>query len=104
MKIKKQTKKWTMKNGNKIRICDMENSHLINIIKMLKRCAERKKQKIESFYIYCVPPNGEMAQDAFDSEFNSVMESTWDDYVPNIYDNLYNEAERRGLELGGLRS
>lgn len=35
--IRKQTKLWTTQDGRKIRICDLTNSHLCSVIKMIVR-------------------------------------------------------------------
>lgn len=39
IKIEKQTANWTTKSGQKMRICDMEDSHLINSLNLLRRSA-----------------------------------------------------------------
>ncbi|KKM18777.1 hypothetical protein LCGC14_1662320 [marine sediment metagenome] len=36
-KIRKQTKLWKIRDGSKIRICDMSDGHITNSIKMLLR-------------------------------------------------------------------
>ncbi len=97
MIIKKQTKKWTTKDKSKIRICDMEDSHLLNTIKFLERFAETERKLNMDFYITCPQPNGEMAQMAFDNELSLAIESIWEDFTPPIYDNLIKEKERRKL-------
>lgn len=48
--MKKQTKIWKTRDGNKIRICGMEDSHLINTIKMLQRRAEVLRIKTEASF------------------------------------------------------
>lgn len=40
-KIRKQTLKWKTKDGRKIRICDMEDNHLINAARYLEREAAK---------------------------------------------------------------
>jgi len=39
MSPRKSTKLWTMKDGTKIRICDMSDAHIINTMRILKRYA-----------------------------------------------------------------
>ena len=97
--MRKQTRKWTTKDGHKIRICDMEDNHLVNTIKMLRRFGEHMKGRAEAFYITYPQPQGDMAQYYFDREFDQVMASTYEDYVPETYNNLLMEAERRGIRL-----
>lgn len=97
--IKKQTKKWSMKDGTKIRICDMENDHLEKTLMFLYHWAKRKQQEMEYFYIHCDEPTGEGAQMAFEQEFASVMNGDWTHYLSAIFDNMWLEARRRRLPL-----
>lgn len=96
---RKQTKLWTTKDSSKLRICDMSDEHLLNTIRMLQRFGETQRINATVFYTTCLGPQGEMAQDCFNQEFDTVLESTFEDYVPEIYRNLVEDAERRGLEI-----
>jgi hypothetical protein len=84
------TKKWTKKDGTKIRIKDMDNSHLVNTIKFL----DRQQSEIQS----CPYPSfqGEMAQMYAEAEYDALMRTETNDNFP-IYIDLKNEAIRRGL-------
>ena len=95
----KQTKLWKTKDGRKIRICDMEDNHLLNTIAMLQRVSESRRISNSVYYLFCTPPNGEMALYAFEQEQDNVWRATWCDYLPPIYSNLVLEAERRGLTI-----
>ena len=104
MKTAKQTKKWTAKDKSRIRICDMEDNHLINTISMLQRKAEEERAHYSLFYLTCNEPTGDMAQLAFEQEQNAVFESSFLDYTPPIYQNLIDDAERRGLKIPQINS
>jgi len=77
----------------------MDDDHLLNTISMLQRVAEAHRASRTVFYTLCEGPQGDMAQDCFDREFDMVMDSTWQDYVLDIYWDMEAEAERRGLAL-----
>jgi hypothetical protein len=94
-KIRKQTVVWTTRDKVKIRVCDMSDSHLQNTIDLLERRAKSKLSNLINFYICCPQPNGEMAQDAFDGEFDRLMDANWAVFLPEIYENLKLEQERR---------
>jgi hypothetical protein len=95
--MRKQTAVWTQRNGTKIRICDMADDHLLNTIAMLQRNAVRKSAENKQFYMSCPLPNGEHAMDAFESEFDAVLDSEWQDYVHALFRPMVLDAERRGL-------
>jgi len=60
--MRKQTKRWTMAGGKKIRICDMTDSHLANAIALLERYAEHMTNYyIATGYDALASLRGEMA-------------------------------------------
>ncbi len=61
---------WVTKDKQHIPITELEGQHLENIVKMLIRQAHVDIRKTQSFYLSCPMPHGEMAQDAFDAEFD----------------------------------
>ena len=93
--MRKQTKKWTTKDGRKIRICDMLDEHLENTINRLIREAEVRRYEAIRFYMSSPGPNGDMAQMLFDQEQEAVFDSCVEDFLPPIYTNLIREKERR---------
>ena len=107
--IKKQTKIWTTKAGIKIRICDMEDSHLINAIKLITRRAKIvKEMAIYNAYEMLEIINGEEAQYQINNDILRLEmadededEDIFDDFIMricSIYKNLILEAKRRKLE------
>jgi hypothetical protein len=100
-KIPKVTKVWTQRNGEKIRICDMGDQHLINTIRMLERVAEKRKEA--ELCLACVVASlvqGEQASMDIDSAVDALLEDdNVDDWLHPLYDDLRLDAERRGLKV-----
>lgn len=88
--MRKVTKKWTRRNGTKVR---MHDGHLINTIYMLRRLHEKILMAAYGFESTC---NGEGAQDAIAWEIRG-LESRQSDHP--LYDDLIMEAERRNLVI-----
>lgn len=88
--MRKETAYWTCKDGRRLRICDMDDRHLLNTIRFLERALEDRKA--------CPPPSfqGEMAQFFADMEWEAMQELDTSDAYP-IYDKLVADARRRGL-------
>ena len=99
MKYRKQTTMWKTRDGHKLRICDMKDSHLLNSIILLYRFTLAKMRETKKFYMSTPGPTADMAQMAFENEFDMVMESTWEDYVLDKFNNLIKEANRRSMSL-----
>lgn len=87
------TKLWTCKDGRKIRIRDMEDSHLLNTIRMLQRAHHR--QELECIAASSMA-RGEMAQWSLENEASAMAEAGPSRSYP-IYDDLVEEAIRRSL-------
>ena len=71
------TKKWKLKDGTKVRIKDMTDSHLKNSIAMLDRMYENAI--LNASAPIC---SGDMAQYYAEMEFDNLMESAVDDVFP----------------------
>jgi len=70
---------WIDKDGNRLPVAEMNEQRVKYILAFLERKAKAEYHSILSFYISTPEPNGEMAQDAFDQEFASCVESDWTD-------------------------
>ncbi len=88
------TKVWLQKNGEKIRLKDMSDQHLINTIAMLERNAKAVYSS-EINACMSISFNGEQAQ--LEQE-RFLSQAEWEDYLPEIFDDLIAEAERRKLK------
>lgn len=96
---RKQTVKWITKDGRKLRICDMESTHIWNTLHFLYKSAWTRKANLVYSYLATPGPNGDMAQVAFEQESDGVFDSSWECYIPEAYRNLLFEALRRDLDV-----
>ena len=100
--MRKQTAIWTTKTGHRLRICDMDDSHLLNSIRLLRRTAKlHMEREIAAAYAVGSTLNGEMAQFYCDLDINRMENTSVDEFLDATpaYARLVAEAERRGLEI-----
>lgn len=97
MRYGPQTKHWKMRNGEKTRICDMSDEHLLNCLKMLKRNAIRKHA------VYCALAanmgemlSGDIAQHHADQALIDAIESDWTEFLDDAWEYLMKETHHRG--------
>lgn len=85
---------WKCKDGTEIKVSDMEDSHLINSIKMLERKGFVSPEALMC-YFGGPEPLGDMAQLAFDQAFDEICQKT--PFAPLGW--LESEAKNRKLQL-----
>lgn len=91
---------WETKDGKRIKIKDMEDSHLVNTIKFLRRVAEHEIKSNQKAFLGFGYPQGEMAQDAYDQEERYWNEITEDELIGEhfpCFDNMIEEGKKRKL-------
>lgn len=91
---------WVTKDGRKIPIKKMTNSHLLNTIRFLDRNFERMREA--RFLEACLAEdwfNGEMAQLSCEQEQDRLDRATGPDDLDSRYEEMIDEAERRNLEF-----
>lgn len=93
---------WTTKDGQKVKVRDMTDSHLTNTLKFLARRAQCRCSKHVTDLVNCPPPQGEYAQVAYESELDDIFSATFDDFVPDIYWAMVDEYANRGLDMEAL--
>lgn len=99
-KVKKPSPKiWTTKDGTKIPIKEMTDSHLVNTLKLLHRTA---KASVERFVTAGNPFHGEMASDDFDRAQSAALEDPVDAIEHHLrsipqFEHLETEALKRNL-------
>lgn len=93
-------KKWTKKDGTKIRIKDMTDTHLVNTVKMLIRKADIDRENT----LMCFPSfasEDSMASYYAEQEWDSLNWMTPFEYAKQeypIFNDLLDEVYRRKLE------
>ena len=99
--MRKQTKRWTCKDGSKVRICDMSDSHLANAIAMLEKIAEIATPEYEAAaWSFLCSLRGEYAIMAAEQEIDNLMENGLDPCEINpLYENLIEEQTRRMKQM-----
>lgn len=85
-------KHWTMRDGSKIRIKDMTDSHLINCMAMMKRTHDNR---IDMAMSGAAGLSGELATYYAEQEIGNMAESPA--YTFDIYADFEEEARRRGI-------
>lgn len=92
---RKQTKLWTTRNGDRVRICDMDDDHLRNTMAFLHRKAIMECSEAVRTMLHVIPPSAEMASLDFERALDEALQSTWEDYVPEIFYDLNMDYCRR---------
>jgi len=99
--MRKVTKKWTCKDGRKIRICDMTDSHLANTIAMLERAAPAARQQaLNVMYFASSCLQGEMASYYAEQDIDRLEQSTVEEFLSGlfpVYADLVIERDRREI-------
>lgn len=92
-KVSPENAIWVAKNKREYRVSEMDTTHIKNALAMLKRQGFVSSSTV-NFYLNCPLPRGDMAMDAFDMEFDRLMERP----VSSFIDIFEAELKRRGEE------
>ena len=84
---------WVTREGQRIKITELSDAHLGNILRMLVRGAEADKSKY-----FTTGPEAEMASLDFECGLEELAEMSSEEYVAEEHPELVEEAERRGLK------
>lgn len=95
----KEYRIWKKKDDDLVPVRNMSDGHLVNTLRLLKRAAQSRHEYLQKLYLNAPPLLGEMAQDAFDREFDDLLEKDWKEfYDEDALDVLLSEAHKRGLQ------
>ena len=96
--MKKTIKQWTMKGGEKIRVCDMTDEHLMNTIKFIEGVVEKSfRNNLNAAYQLSCILGGDIAEWQMDRDIAEVEEEG--PQHPEIYYNMKDEMDNRGLKF-----
>ena len=97
-----QNETWKTKEGRTIKIRDLEDSHLVNIIRFIRvRAGSFKEALISEAYSFASMLHGDMAQFAADQDINSMYEEPAEDLIEEtpLFQALIKEAKKRKLKV-----
>ncbi len=88
---------WTTKAGEKMRIRDMRDSHLVNAINLLRRTAGKRLHHERTLFLFLPPPSADGALQAFEREEAILLDMTPGDLLADFdpYLWLLSELARR---------
>lgn len=89
---------WTTKHGEKIQIRKLTNEHLKNIVLYLERRAKAEHHSTQLTYLEAPGPDMSWPPEqaaSYIKEFQIVMASQWEEFLPSIYHDLKDELKRR---------
>ncbi len=91
------TKFWKTRDGRNIRVCHMTDTHLLNTIRFMDRQAAAYERDAIRVGLHALTAlHGEMALLSVEQELDCLMEEGV--RMPEIYDDMVEEAAQRGLE------
>ena len=89
MQEKREELCWTTQDGRKIRVSDLEDSHLKNIVRLIKRAGYTHSSTWFSAVNYLSSDlGGEMAQECLEQELNNM-------WFSDVTDAVFEEYNRR---------
>lgn len=93
---------WKTQDGRRIRVSKMEDTHVVSVIKFLRRRAERWMFKDAMRMGHYVETAPDMAAMAVEQEIDRLGRMTHDQYLCTViptYEALLKEAEKRKLAI-----
>lgn len=91
---------WVTKDGRLVKISDMADDHLVNAVALLRRAVSKMRFDYDfSAYSMLNICNGEMAQDALESELSLDAQMSNEEWLERhtSYEELMEEVARRGI-------
>jgi len=93
---------WVTKEKKRLRIRDIDDGHLVNILRFLRRRCEAIRTHRSLQMLEGPGPRGDAACMAFDAELDHMESRSWRQFLPkdrrDQVRNLEREAAKRGLK------
>jgi len=99
--MRKQVNLWTTKSGERVRICDMEDDHLVNCVNMLRRYGQAILH-YEVRALLSIRVHGEHAKDELECALDELSQREWHECVPTIFWKMINDIIRRMVLRPGI--
>ena len=87
--------KWKTKDGRKIPIKDLDDEHLVNIIRMLRR---KKSEFLSILYSFPATPYS-YAEEDIDRQIDYLERTDIEGFYGELGERLLHEAHKRGLNI-----
>ncbi len=94
--MKSRNAVWTTRDGDRIKVKNMDDIHLHNTIKYLERRAHAEREEaLHGMYMSGGMINGEMAEMDYDRILNNLEESGIEEFLDPIHEAMVLERDRR---------
>lgn len=94
--MRKQTKLWTTKTGERVRICDMEDDRVVACINTIKQYATaRLNHKLTQYLTFAT-------EKELERRLDRIADHSWQHWVPPVFFYMIKDIKRRMVLRPGI--